>query len=818
MKILFFFITLFTFGYVNIFPQEFDEVVLQDKEPRKFFLKSHNPNFKSFPEKSFYKQKADWQYIIDTTWGQGLPLAQKQQIFNTFANSVGNSFDGFNSLGMSIADWDSLRNYYYSKIDSTTSRGRFSAIMNYLCGALRDGHTYCDDIEVFNTPLNPGVPFFMFTGNPRNIEHFGAVTTILPDSSVMILRVVDNHPLNLEPGDIILGYEGIPWKDLIIELLEAELPNYDTWGGYEGTYIDHLFIGAGMNWHLFDTIDILKYSTGDTVHLSVAPLASMNVTAMLNNEQMEITNIPFPNYFNDEVVTYGILDNTNIGYIYVFSTGPSSADAQFNQAVFALQNTDALIIDMRWNEGGSGQYHPAFEILTNETFYTIKSALRCNTFNTDLCPWNDQEIFKIRGTAPTKYDRPIALLLGPNCISDGEMNANRFIYLYNLRTFGKPTWGSLGVSDYPSVTGWYMRHSAGDKFHINNPGVYLNRAKFPIDFPVWHNRDDVAQGKDAVVEKALDWINNLVYPHSTYTDKFTYAPSEDTVHLSTIIENPNSHQLSAIAYLKTVEGDVIDSVDLVKQKLNIEGEQWSADINLPSVEELYKISITSFDQTTSAHFTVPNATRFTTAGPVVLDSISYTDGFGSSFNLKLFVLNQGVTRTITNAYIKLICNDSWYIHYNPDAVNLPDIQPGEVVISPQLSVGFVDSLFPGYFNIKVEVRSDGWTYWSDSMQVIVTGVEEKTTLPTEFALEQNYPNPFNPSTIISWQSPVSSWQTLKVYDVLGNEVVTLVNEYKTAGMYNVEFTIDNLQLSSGVYFYQLKAGSYIETKKMLLLK
>ena len=78
--------------------------------------------------------------------------------------------------------------------------------------------------------------------------------------------------------------------------MEAELPNYDWWGAYEGTYTDHLFIGAGMNWHLFDTIDVLKYSTGDTVHLSVAPLASMNVPAMLNNEQMEIPNIPFPNY------------------------------------------------------------------------------------------------------------------------------------------------------------------------------------------------------------------------------------------------------------------------------------------------------------------------------------------------------------------------------------------------------------------------------------------------------------------------------------------------------------------------------------------
>ena len=91
-----------------------------------------------------------------------------------------------------------------------------------------------------------------------------------------------------------------------------------------GTFTDHLFIGAGMNWHLFDTMDVLKYSTGDTVHLSVAPLVNLNAPPMLNNEQMEIPDIPFPNYFNDEVVTYGVLDNTNIGYIYVVSDWPSA--------------------------------------------------------------------------------------------------------------------------------------------------------------------------------------------------------------------------------------------------------------------------------------------------------------------------------------------------------------------------------------------------------------------------------------------------------------------------------------------------------------
>lgn len=89
-------------------------------------------------------------------------------------------------------------------------------------------------------------------------------------------------------------------------------------------------------------------------------------------------------------------------------------------------------------------------------------------------------------------------------------------------------------------------------------------------------------------------------------------------------------------------------------------------------------------------------------------------------------------------------------------------------------------------------------------------------LPVDFRLEQNYPNPFNPSTKISWQSPVSGHQTLKVYDVLGNEVATLVNEFTNAGNYKIDFNAS--ALSSGVYFYKLQAGSFIQTKKMILIK
>ncbi|GMU95009.1 T9SS type A sorting domain-containing protein [Ignavibacterium album] len=107
--------------------------------------------------------------------------------------------------------------------------------------------------------------------------------------------------------------------------------------------------------------------------------------------------------------------------------------------------------------------------------------------------------------------------------------------------------------------------------------------------------------------------------------------------------------------------------------------------------------------------------------------------------------------------------------------------------------------------------------WGDAWKIV-----GDKPLIKEFKLFDNYPNPFNPSTKISWQSPVSGWQTLKVYDVLGNEVATLVDEYREAGRYEVEFsaveTRRGLSLSSGIYFYRLTAGSFTEVKKMILSK
>ena len=89
-------------------------------------------------------------------------------------------------------------------------------------------------------------------------------------------------------------------------------------------------------------------------------------------------------------------------------------------------------------------------------------------------------------------------------------------------------------------------------------------------------------------------------------------------------------------------------------------------------------------------------------------------------------------------------------------------------------------------------------------------------VPTEFAIHQNYPNPFNPTTQINYSLPKSSFVSLKVYDVLGREVATLVNQTQNNGSYNISFNANNL--ASGVYFYKLEAGDFISIKKMLLVK
>ena len=103
-----------------------------------------------------------------------------------------------------------------------------------------------------------------------------------------------------------------------------------------------------------------------------------------------------------------------------------------------------------------------------------------------------------------------------------------------------------------------------------------------------------------------------------------------------------------------------------------------------------------------------------------------------------------------------------------------------------------------------------------SQSVSIT--QNSNLIPEIFSLSQNYPNPFNPSTVIRYSVSENSFVSLKVYDVLGNEVAELINEKQNPGSYNYQFSTSNYQLSSGIYFYKLESGAFSETKRMILLK
>jgi len=105
---------------------------------------------------------------------------------------------------------------------------------------------------------------------------------------------------------------------------------------------------------------------------------------------------------------------------------------------------------------------------------------------------------------------------------------------------------------------------------------------------------------------------------------------------------------------------------------------------------------------------------------------------------------------------------------------------------------------------------------------IISGINTiSQSVPSEFKLYQNYPNPFNPSTIIKFQIKDSRFVTLKVYDILGIEIATLINEKLTPGTYEVPFSINQFsdyRIASGVFFYVIKAGNFLETKRMIYIK
>jgi len=480
-------------------------------------IKRHQPpNYIS--KKPGKYTRADWQDAIDSIWGFGLPTATKIDIWDNFWNAVDDSFACFIDLDSNI--WDTIWNRYDTEVQDCISRGRFCAMLMHSSLALRESHTKARDTGVTNTEMLPGVPL-MVCGAWGNNDHFGAALTPLSDSTLLVYQVIDNHPLNLQPGDLVLGYNGTAWNNIYPQLLEAELPfGSSYWGSSESAYLHSFLMAAGMNWHLFDTIDIVQYATGDTLHFSTQLLNTLDTTCWAT-EQLPVPGIPMPDVYNSQAVSWGIVDSTFIGYIYGLLWGWDAETEWYNaiDSIMHENETIGLIIDFRTNYGGNMWLaYPGLELLFNDTTQTIGFARRCNVGNHfSMCVATSPGDNPIEADPATFYDKPIAVLIGPGCVSSGDQIALAMSFHSNVKMFGKSTISAFNSPVSPYLHSNFRFYMAlYDAYLDNDPDIYLTHDEFPSDRDlfswveyesVWLTQEGVASGQDDVVQSAINWIN-----------------------------------------------------------------------------------------------------------------------------------------------------------------------------------------------------------------------------------------------------------------------------------------------------------------------
>ncbi len=251
--------------------------------------------------------------------------------------------------------------------------------------------------------------------------------------------------------------------------------------------------------------------------------------------------------------------------------------------------------------------------------------------------------------------------------------------------------------------------------------------------------------------------------------------------------------------------------------------QWIAD------EDAHKLSVYSYTAPTlSDSMAGTNGMEyFMVSGETYNANVFYDSNVDSGYSVDNLPPSApaAVTATVSSGNVIL----HWKQNLEPDLKNYQVYRSDSTISNPKLMTPYAvttDTLFhdatplstkTAYYVVCAQDIHGNLSSPSNEVSYTPTGVDNQAnSRPTSYNLDQNYPNPFNPTTTISYELPANSFVTLKVYNILGEEVATLVNEKENAGSYIVKY--DGSKMASGVYFYRLNAGSFVSVKKLVVLK
>ncbi len=299
----------------------------------------------------------------------------------------------------------------------------------------------------------------------------------------------------------------------------------------------------------------------------------------------------------------------------------------------------------------------------------------------------------------------------------------------------------------------------------------------------------------------------------------TYArPGLDSVLFRTTFPNFNQagnfepHLLYSVPYAPVIDSVMLYDDGLHEDSLSGDGI-FAAYIPPQNIENFILPAVSTTDQNTGEYHCITQWVLFATAGPVIIDTLLITRTTPDHYLVTVTVKNLSSVATIVYSMMEMSSPDPWVLVISPGTRELPDLPPGGTA-NTSFTIQTTDSSAHESFTAVFDILYAGFPCWQYTM--VITGTAHNNRMPLTFNLEQNYPNPFNPVTTIRYSVPEISKVQIKVYDVLGNEISTLLNEEKHAGTY--ELTWNAANLPSGVYFYRIQASEFISTKKMILLK
>ena len=452
-----------------------------------------------------FPTKEEMRKRIDEFWGKAPEKPDRLEVFDKIWETLGAKYAGFVTGNV---DWDEIYSRYRPQVEKAESFGRFYYLMSSIYREIQDSHTFINSEKICmsaeeDISLNKRPPVFIMSTFKTNI---GACITVDENDQLLVYKVAQNNPAGLEPGDIIVGYDGKKWEDLLDMIFEWELPICGN--NFSSDEAQKFFQKRSVmaNAHLFKFLNFKKYGSEEIVSYRTDDIQLVE-TGFKCTDQLPVENGP-------EIVetwaetSWGRLPDSNIGYIYITAT--DSDNSKFEEAVKELMDTDGLIIDERFNGGGWGAQAGVVALLFNEDVRgKLLSFNRADSEDYLSMDFYAEQFFI--ADPQTFYDKPIAVLVGPIAGSGGDIFPYLMSYHPKAKRFGMNTNGSFGSMKPWSIS---MPDSAIVDFYLGYTIVVIydedmnlmqGKAVYP-EVEVWFNQEDVRNGVDSVAQEAIDWI------------------------------------------------------------------------------------------------------------------------------------------------------------------------------------------------------------------------------------------------------------------------------------------------------------------------